>query len=79
LLQQLAVVGIEAHVEREILGFDFDTFAAAWDALAGVTTAHLPPDRQQEAQAAVMTVMYPHGEGPRHFRNTTQFILGRVG
>jgi len=78
-LGQLAAVGIEAHVERETLGFDFDTFAAAWDALAGVTTAHLPSERQQEAQAAVMAAMYPHGDSPRHFRNTTQFILGRVG
>jgi SAM-dependent methyltransferase len=77
-LGQLAAVGIEARVERETLGFDFDTFAAAWEALAGVTTAHLPSERQQEAQAAVMAAMYPHGDGPRHFRNTTQFILGRV-
>ena len=77
--QQLVTVGIEVRVERETLGFDFDMFAAAWDALAGVTTAHLPPERQQEAQAAVMATMYPHGDGLRHFRNTTQFILGRVG
>jgi SAM-dependent methyltransferase len=78
-LRQLADVGIEARVERETLGFDFETFAAAWDVLAGVTTAHLPPERQQEAKAAVMATMYPQGDGPRHFRNTTQFILGRIG
>ena len=77
-LGQLAAAGIEARVERETLSFAFDTFAAAWNALAGVTTAHLPSARQQEAQAAVMATMYPHGDGPRHFRNTTQFILGRV-
>jgi SAM-dependent methyltransferase len=78
LLGQLAAVGIEARVEREALGFDFDTFAAAWNALAGVTTAHRPSERRQEAQAAVMAAMYPDGDGPRHFRNTTQFILGRA-
>jgi SAM-dependent methyltransferase len=78
-LRQLAEVGIEARVERETLGFDFDTFAAAWDALAGVTTAHLPPERRQEAKAAVMAAMYPQGDSPRHFRNATQFILGRLG
>jgi SAM-dependent methyltransferase len=77
-LQQLAAVGIEARVEQEALGFTFDTFAAAWEALAGVTTAHLTPERQHEAQEAVMAAMYPQGDGPRHFRNTTQFILGRV-
>jgi SAM-dependent methyltransferase len=77
-LRQLAVVGIEARVEQEVLGFTFDTFAAAWEALAGVTTAHLTPERQHEAQEAVMAAMYPHGDGPRHFRNTTQFIVGRV-
>ena len=77
-LQQLAAVGIETRVEQEILGADFDTFTAAWDTLAGVTTAHLAPKRQHEAKAAVMAVMYPKGDGPHHFRNTTQFILGRV-
>ena len=38
-----------------------DTFAAAWEALAGVTTAHLTPERQQEAKEAVMAAMYPQG------------------
>jgi hypothetical protein len=69
---------MEARVEQEALGFAFDTFAAAWEALAGVTTAHLTPERQQEAKEAVMAAMYPQGDGARHFRNTTQFILGRV-
>lgn len=77
-LRQLADAGIEAHVERETLGFDFDTFAAAWDVLAGVTTAHLPLERQQEAKAEVMARMYPQGDRQRHFLNVTQFILGRV-
>ena len=78
-LQQLAAVGMEARVEQETLGFAFDTFAAAWEALAGVTTAYLTPERQHEAKEAVMAAMYPQGDGPRHFRNTTQFILGRLG
>jgi SAM-dependent methyltransferase len=78
-LQQLAAVGIQARVEQEALGFAFDTFAAAWETLAGVTTAHLPPERQQEAKEAVLAAMYSQGDGPRHFRNTTQFILGCVG
>jgi hypothetical protein len=78
-LQQLAAAGIEARAERETLGFDFESFGAAWNALASVTTAQLPPERQQEAQAAVMAAMYPNGDGPRRFRNTTQFIVGRRG
>jgi hypothetical protein len=78
-LEQLAEAGIEARVETETLGFDFDDFASAWDALAGVTTAHLSPERQQEAKGAVMEIMYPTGDGPRHFRNVTQFISGQVG
>ncbi len=77
-VRQLAAVGIEARVERETLGFDFETFSSAWDALASVTTAHLAPERQKEAKAAVLATMYPRGDGPRHFRNVTQFILGRV-
>jgi len=27
--------------------------------------------------AAVMAAMWPHGDGPRHFRNMTQFIVGQ--
>ncbi|MEP7227811.1 MAG: methyltransferase domain-containing protein [Gemmatimonadales bacterium] len=77
-LRQLAAAGIESHVERETLGFDFADFASAWDALAGVTTAHLSPERQQEAKDAVRAGMYPQGDGPRHFRNLTQFIIGRA-
>ncbi|MGH7310938.1 MAG: class I SAM-dependent methyltransferase [Candidatus Rokuibacteriota bacterium] len=77
-LRQLADVGIEARVERETLGFDFESFSSAWNVLASVTTAHLPPERQHEAKAEVMVTMYPHGDGPRHFRNVTQFILGSM-
>jgi SAM-dependent methyltransferase len=75
-LEQLEAVGIEARVEAETLGFDFPDFSSAWNTLAGVTTAHLPPERQQEAKDAVMAVMYPDGDGPRHFRNEAQFLIG---
>ena len=77
-LRQLVTAGIEAHVETETLSFDFADFASAWDALAGVTTAHLPPESQHEAKSAVMAAMYPHGDGWRRFRNLTQFIIGRA-
>lgn len=76
-LAQLAGSGIEARVEIETLGFDFDDFASAWDLLAKVTTAQLAPERQQEAQVAVLAAMWPQGDGPRHFRNVTQFIVGQ--
>lgn len=77
-LAQLAEAGIHAHVEREELGFDFDDFELAWEVLAGVTTAGLTPERRQEARTAVQAVMWPNGEGPRHFRNVTQFLTGRA-
>jgi len=78
-LQDLARAGIDAHVETEVLGFDFDDFASAWDTLAGVTTAMLPLERQQEAQAAVKAAMWPDTDEPRHFDNTTQFVIGLRG
>jgi SAM-dependent methyltransferase len=77
LLRQLGAAGIRARVEIETLGFEFPDFTSAWDTLAGVTTAQLPPARQQEAQDAVKAAMYPNGDGPRHFRNVTQFVVGR--
>ena len=76
-INQLAEAGIDASVETESLGFDFDDFSTAWDVLAGVTTAALDPERREEARAAVQTAMWPDGAGPRHFRNVTQFIVGR--
>jgi hypothetical protein len=52
-------------------------FAQAWEVMAHVTTSQLAPAQQQEAQAAVLAAMWPYGDGPRHFRNVTQFILGQ--
>jgi SAM-dependent methyltransferase len=75
-LAQLTAAGITSRVERETLGFDFNSFSTAWDVMAGVTTAHLIPERQQEAKQAVFAAMWPTGDGPRHFRNVTQFIIG---
>jgi len=75
-LQQLSVAGIEAGVEREVLGFEFENLDAAWDVLASVTTARLAPELQAEAKAAVRSAMYPDGDRRRHFRNLTQFIIG---
>ncbi|MGH7709907.1 MAG: class I SAM-dependent methyltransferase [Gemmatimonadaceae bacterium] len=78
LLQQLQGVGIEATVEHEAFGFDFPDFTSAWDTLAGVTAAQLPPERREEAMAAARTAMNWSTDGPRHFRNDTQFIVGRA-
>ena len=77
-LKQLADVAVEARVETEVLGFDVDDFASAWDILAGVTTAALAPERREAAKAAVRGAMWPSGDGPRHFRNTTLFIVGAL-
>jgi SAM-dependent methyltransferase len=75
-LRQLDAAGIRARVESETLGFDFPDFTSAWVTLAGVTTAQLPHARQREAKEAVIAAMYPNGDGPRHFRNTTHFVVG---
>jgi len=77
-LTQLGEAGVHARVETEVLGFDFDDFESAWAILAGVTTAALAPERREEAKAAVRALMWPGGEGPRHFRNVTQFIVGAL-
>jgi ubiquinone/menaquinone biosynthesis C-methylase UbiE len=76
-LSQLADAGIDARLETSTLEFSFDDFASVWEALAGVTVAKLPAEQRQEAQAAVMAAMWPHGDGPRHFRNSTHFITGQ--
>jgi len=79
LLRQLAAAGIETRVDRETLGFEFESFAEPWNVLAGVTAAQLPPERQEAAKAAVVAAMYARGDDLRHFRNTTQFLVGRRG
>jgi SAM-dependent methyltransferase len=78
LLHQLADAGITAHVEPQVLGFDFPDFHSAWTALAGVTPAHLPPEHQPAAQQAVRDEMYLDGDAPRRFDNLTQFVIGQA-
>ena len=75
-LMGLERAGIRAGVETETTRFAFDDFSSAWDVLAGVTTAQLPPQRQEEAKVAVRAKMWPAGDGPRHFTNATKFIIG---
>jgi hypothetical protein len=75
-LAQLKHAGIRARIESETTGFAFDDFSSAWDVLAGVTTAQLPPERQEEAKAAVRAKMWPNSDGPRQFSNLTRFITG---
>lgn len=77
-LTQLEAAGIQAWVETDVVEFDFDGFASAWDTLARVTTSGLEPERQREAKAAVLAMMWPHGDGPRRFRNGVQFVVGRL-
>jgi SAM-dependent methyltransferase len=76
-LAQLAEAGLKAHVETEIMEFAFDDFASAWEVLAGVTASQLEPERAEAAKTAVRKVMWPNGDGLRHFRNETHFIIGR--
>jgi SAM-dependent methyltransferase len=76
-LAQLEEAGIQPSIETAVVDFEFDSFASAWDILAGVTTSGLEPEKQREAKAAVLAAMWPHGDGPRRFRNSTQFIVGR--
>ena len=76
-LSQLSEAGIRAQVEQQ-LGFDFDDFDTAWQVLAGVTTAQLAPNIQEEAKKAVRDLMWKGTEGPRHFKNGTEFIIGCV-
>lgn len=76
-LSQLAEAGVKTRVETEIMEFSFDSFDSAWDVLAGVTVSRLEPDQAEEAKRAVHVAMWPARDGPRIFRNQTQFILGR--
>jgi ubiquinone/menaquinone biosynthesis C-methylase UbiE len=77
-VDQLSKAGVEAHIEKQQLGFEFDNFESAWDVLAGVTTAQLAPDVRQEAKNAVRELMWKDTEESRYFQNTTQFIVGQA-
>ncbi len=77
-VDQLTEAGIAAEVVTVELGFDFEDFESAWEALAGVTTAQLAPQIQARAKQAVRDAMWDDPEEPRHFRNRTHFIIGRA-
>jgi SAM-dependent methyltransferase len=78
-LSQLRGAGLVAKCEKVITTFEFANFNAAWDALAGVTTAALEPKVQEEAKAAVRAAMWPDKGAARTFRNATQLIYARKG
>ena len=73
-LSQLEAAGLEARCEKETTRFQFANFQDAWDALAGVTTAALEPDIQEQAKAAVRERMWADAGSPREFRNVTLLI-----
>jgi hypothetical protein len=75
---KMSLSGIQAQVEGQLLNFEFDDFDSAWDVLAGVTTASLAPDVQEQAKNAVRDLMRNDVTGPRSFQNKTQFITGRA-
>ncbi len=75
---KMSLSGIQAQVEGQLLNFKFDDFDSAWDVLAGVTTASLAPDVQEQAKNAVRDLMWNDVTGPRSFQNKTQFITGRA-
>lgn len=77
-LDQLSQSGVEAQVETERLGFEFSDFESAWDVLAGVTTANLAPEVQEQARNAVRQLMWNDTDKSRYFNNTTQFIVGHT-
>jgi SAM-dependent methyltransferase len=77
-LEQLSQSGVEAQVETERLGFEFSDFESAWDVLAGVTTANLAPEVQEQARNAVRQLMWNDTDKSRYFNNTTQFIVGHT-
>ena len=77
-LRQLTMAGIDAEVEVQTLGFEFPDFDSAWNALAMVTTAGLPLERQEEAKAAVKAAMPNKPTGSWQFSNEVQLITGQL-
>jgi SAM-dependent methyltransferase len=75
-LDQLSQSGVEAQVETERLGFEFSGFESAWGVLAGVTTANLEPEVQEQARNAVRKLLWDDTVESRHFHKKTQFIVG---
>ena len=77
-LEQLSKSGVEARIETENLGFEFSNFESAWDVLAGVTTANLAPEVQEQARNAVCQLMWNDVGNSKYFQNTTQYIVGHT-
>lgn len=77
-LDQLRDAGITAEVQTEPFTFSFGSFDHAWEVLAGVTTAQLPPERQEEARRAVQALMWNDLTTARTFRNATHLISGTL-
>lgn len=75
-LSQLTNSGIVSRVEIKTIEFDFVDLESAWRALAYVTAAKIDEETQEEAKSAILERMWGDVDGPRVFRNETQFIIG---
>ena len=76
-VSQLTDSGIAARVEIETIEFDFVELESAWRALAYVTAAGIDEKTQDEAKSTILERMWGGEDGPRVFRNETQFIVGK--
>ncbi|HSH00479.1 MAG TPA: class I SAM-dependent methyltransferase, partial [candidate division Zixibacteria bacterium] len=66
--------GLTVTVDSIVTTFEFPDFDTSWVPLAGVTAKKLDKDTLHRARAAVYSEMWPDGDGPRVFQNTTQYI-----
>jgi SAM-dependent methyltransferase len=76
LVENLAENGIKAGVETEDCDFEMADFQQTWDIFAYVTATQMTPEGREAAKADVRRQMWPHGDGPRRFRNLIQFLVG---
>ena len=76
-LAELRSYGVEASYESRTMEWSHASFEDAWETFANVTAARMSPEQIAQAKAQVLKDMWGGKDGPRVFRNSVHYIVGR--
>jgi SAM-dependent methyltransferase len=77
LMMMLAKHGIATTYHSKTVEWEHPSFDDAWETFAIVTSLRMSPEQMMKARAYVLKEMWGGKDGPRTFRNSVHYIVGR--
>jgi SAM-dependent methyltransferase len=76
-LKMLSARGIDSTCESEVTTWEHPNLEDAWETFAIVTSLRMQPEEIDKAKAHVLREMWHGKDGPRTFRNSVHYIVGK--